>query len=318
MPPRSACHPLRAIPCTPAHAEQLVQLCKECSCCNVLPQLLQGTPCLAQTSCCSKHAVLHAHAHTVCSQPALSMHAYAYSPAYAHKCCSVNALCLAQCNRSHCSVHAALPACCIALHTLQQSMPCCTHCNAHTCPCCTARALPCTCTMRTTLHTLHCICPASCMHTQPCTHTHSICLAVPALHCTCMHTLHRTCAELHRLLASHIRHALLYTGHPLHCTALHCIALHCIALHARCTARTAAAPTAPRTLRTRRAAPQDGGRPRPRPSARRPPPQDGGRPPKMAAGRDSAPRRAAHLPKMAAALKAGRRGAGRVRAGGRR
>lgn len=275
MPPRSACHPLRAIPCTPAHAEQLVQLCKECSCCNVLPQLLQGTPCLAQTSCCSKHAVLHAHAHTVCSQPALSMHAYAYSPAYAHKCCSVNALCLAQCNRSHCSVHAAPPACCIALHTLQQSMPCCTHCNAHTCPCCTARALPCTCTMRTTLHTLHCICPASCMHTQPCTHTHSICLAVPALHCTCMHTLHRTCAELHRLLASHIRHALLYTGHPLHCTALHCTALHC----------THAAPRAPppppqRPAHCARAAQR----------------------PKMAAAPDHAPPRGARLPKMAAAL----------------
>lgn len=278
MPPRSACHPLRAIPCTPAHAEQLVQLCKECSCCNVLLQLLQGTLCLAQTSCCSKHAVLHAHAHTVCSQPALSMHAYAYSPAYTHKCCSVNALCLAQCNRSHCSVHAAPPACCIALHTLQQSMPCCTHCNAHTCPCSTARALLCTCTIQTALHTLHCICPASCMHTQPCTHTHSICLAAPALHCTCMHRLHRTCAELHRLLASHIRHALLYTGHPLHCTALHCIAR---ALHRAHRRRPHSAPHtahAPRSAPRWRPPPTTPLRAAPASPRWRPPSQDGGRP----------------------------------------
>lgn len=203
MPPRSACHPLRAIPCTPAHAEQLVQLCKECSCCNVLPQLLQGTPCLAQTSCCSKHAVLHAHAHTVCSQPALSMHAYAYSPAYAHKCCSVNALCLAQCNRSHCSVHAAPPACCIALHTLQQSMPQCTHTamhiHAHA-----ALHVPYLAHAQCELHCTHCIAyvlPRACTHSL--THTHAV-YALQRLHCI---------------------------AHALPCT--HCIARACI----RCTAR---------------------------------------------------------------------------------
>lgn len=193
MPPRSACHPLRAIPCTPAHAEQLVQLCKECSCCNVLPQLLQGTPCLAQTSCCSKHAVLHAHAHTVCSQPALSMHAYAYSPAYAHKCCSVNALCLAQCNRSHCSVHAAPPACCIALHTQQKACH-----TAHT-PQCTHMPM------------LHCTCPTLHMHNTNCTaHTalHMSCLvhAHTALH---THTQYMPCSactalHVHAYVAPHV------------------------------------------------------------------------------------------------------------------